>query len=322
MSLKGLKSIVDDFNAAVAEEAGTGAKARAIERAKSAPVALMEFSAEFRRLAEEKEELQRQLGQPQRIALQSIVDNPLHERVRKLNPEQVDALAENLRHNPLATPIVVRKLENGHFEVIAGRHRVQAYRILGRTQIEAVVVDLDDDASARALVFDNLIRPELSDYERYAGIAELRRRFGWSYSQIADETGLSKGWISALMQFDRLAPEAHEALRRRPDALSAKQLQQLLELSANNHAALTRAVEALAQGASFAEVCASLSSKPSRTRTPSTEIRDSLNRRLAALRARQREIVITLDKSVAQDCEQVAQAVHAALQAWAAKRSS
>lgn len=312
MSIKDLKDIALD----IASSSDTPAR-----RSKSAPVALMEFSDEFRRLADEKADLLKRMGEPLEIDIDSIRENPLHARVRKLDAQQIDALVENLRENPLATPIIVRRLDDTHYEVIAGRHRLHAFRALGRTHIPAVVVDFDDDRAARALVFDNLVRPELSDYERYAGIAELRKRFGWSYSHLQERTGITKGWISALMKFDVLDEKAHEALRKYPAALSAKQLAQLLEKCRDAGRVSAEIVEIARGNKTFLQSIASLSNKTVQQRPYRYVVRRGMQR-LARMQSKGREITITIDKSFAADPSHLVREVQAVLERWAASAAT
>lgn len=313
MGIKDLASIAQEFRAPAAEPAIKK------PRAQSAPVALMEFSAEFKRLAEEREQLLASQGRPQEVALDDLVESPLHAQVRRLDVEQVDALVENLRSNPLATPIVVRRLPSGRFEIIAGRHRAQAFRALGKTHIPAVVVEMADDAVARAIVFDNLITPQLTDFERYRSIAELRQRFGWTYTELERETGFSRGWIAALLAFDKLPEEAREVLKARPSLMSAKQLSDLLG-AAREPEILLSAVEALDRGESFEAVMRRIAPAQKRTTGSSerVEIRPSNARaRAATFSHRGNTIVVRVDKSRLQHIESLQQRLLQAVQSWA-----
>lgn len=313
MGIKDLVSIAQDFRSPTGEVVKK-------PRAQSAPVALMEFSGEFKRLAEEREQLLARQGHPQEVALDELVESPLHAQVRKLDVEQVDALVENLRSNPLATPIVVRRLPSGRFEIIAGRHRAQAFRALGRTHIPAAVVEMADDAVARAIVFDNLITPQLTDFERYRSIAELRQRFGWSYTDLQRETGLSRGWISALMAFDKLPEESKEILLHRPGLLSAMQLADLLAAT-QEPKILNEVVSALNQDEGFDAIMKRLAPAQKRKTAAAQrlEIRPSRpgSSRAATLVAKGNAITIRVDKARLDQIENLQKELMGLLQQWA-----
>ena len=72
-------------------------------------------------------------------------------RKRSLTPEDFEQLKNNLTSNPLVNAIVVRARKQGGYEIISGHNRVQAYKELGRLEIEADIREFEDfdDGKAR-----------------------------------------------------------------------------------------------------------------------------------------------------------------------------
>ncbi|TAK50258.1 MAG: hypothetical protein EPO23_03365 [Xanthobacteraceae bacterium] len=97
-------------------------------------------------------------------------------RARGVDPRVVDALAESIAETGLLQPITVRRLAGG-FEVIAGMHRVGAFRKLARATIPAIIREMDDLRAELALIDENLVRNDLSAAERSA--AQARRKALW-----------------------------------------------------------------------------------------------------------------------------------------------
>lgn len=64
------------------------------------------------------------------------------------------------------TPLVVRPLENGEYEVISGHRRLHACKRAGIESIPALITDLDRDAAAIALVDSNLHREHILPSEK------------------------------------------------------------------------------------------------------------------------------------------------------------
>src|SRR5579875_2915561 len=64
------------------------------------------------------------------VPLDALVEVP--GRRRKLTSEQFQELKSNLAQHALATPILVRSVADGRYEIVAGHNRVAAYRELGR----------------------------------------------------------------------------------------------------------------------------------------------------------------------------------------------
>jgi ParB/RepB/Spo0J family partition protein len=107
---------------------------------------------------------------PQQIDLQLC--HPA-ECARSLDPNAIEALAASITECGLRSPITVRRCPKG-FEVVAGMHRVHAFRRLQRATIPAFVVDADDIDAELMLIDENLCRNDLSVAERSA--AQARRK--------------------------------------------------------------------------------------------------------------------------------------------------
>lgn len=92
---------------------------------------------------------------------------------REVKPGVVDLLATSIRQIGLIQPIVVRR-SGAIYEVIAGMHRLTAFRQLGRDEIPAIVRTDGDLEAELALIDENLIRADLSPAERAASIARRK----------------------------------------------------------------------------------------------------------------------------------------------------
>ena len=66
----------------------------------------------------------------------------------------------------LVTPIVVRPLESGEYEVISGHRRLRACRKAGIETVPALVYAPDRDEGAIALVVSNLHRESVLPIEK------------------------------------------------------------------------------------------------------------------------------------------------------------
>ena len=64
------------------------------------------------------------------------------------------------------TPLVVRPLENGEYEVISGHRRLHACKRAGIESVPAVITEMDRDAAAIALVDSNLHREHILPSEK------------------------------------------------------------------------------------------------------------------------------------------------------------
>jgi len=80
--------------------------------------------------------------------------------------EEMDTLTESIQTQGVLTPLAVRSLENGEYEVIAGHRRLHACRKAGIETVPALIYSLDRDAAAIALVDSNLHREHILPSEK------------------------------------------------------------------------------------------------------------------------------------------------------------
>ena len=80
--------------------------------------------------------------------------------------EEMDQLVESIMTQGVLTPLVVRPLENGEYEVISGHRRLHACKRAGIESVPAVITEMDRDAAAIALVDSNLHREHILPSEK------------------------------------------------------------------------------------------------------------------------------------------------------------
>ena len=80
--------------------------------------------------------------------------------------EEMDQLIESILTQGVLTPLVVRFLENGEYEVISGHRRLHACKRAGIESVPAVITEMDRDAAAIALVDSNLHREHILPSEK------------------------------------------------------------------------------------------------------------------------------------------------------------
>ena len=83
-----------------------------------------------------------------------------------LDNEEMDQLVESILTQGVLTPLVVRPLANGEYEVISGHRRLHACKKAGLETIPALIMDMDRDAAAIALVDSNLHREHILPSEK------------------------------------------------------------------------------------------------------------------------------------------------------------
>jgi ParB family transcriptional regulator, chromosome partitioning protein len=221
-----------------------------MSRAKSAPGHLLEFtgvSHELERTTHELEELRKNPGAGFEVELTKLRTSPY--QIGGLQQSRVQSLVDNLRVNPQSTPLVVRPTaEPGFFEIVAGHHRREAFRILERSTIRAVLREFTDDEAERLVFYDNLLAPNLSDYEKYLGYSARLKSKELTAQMLAAEAGVSPAQVSKLLSFAKLPQQAQDFIRDNPKAagLGSNLFHDLAALSTKHPERVIEAIERVA----------------------------------------------------------------------------
>ena len=139
------------------------------------------------------------------IPLVKVQPNP-HQPRKHMRDDALQELAESIRSEGLLQPIVVRRLENGTFELIAGERRLRACKKIGLATIPARVLEVSDASSAVLALIENLQREGLDPIEEALGYASLMSDFRLTQESVAERVGKSRPSIAnalRLLQLDK-----------------------------------------------------------------------------------------------------------------------
>jgi ParB family chromosome partitioning protein len=94
--------------------------------------------------------------------LQPFPDNPF----RVMDGEEMKALSDSIRESGVITPLLVRPMDGGGYEIVAGHRRIQACKAAGIDKVPAVVRTMTQDEAVIAMVDSNLHRERILPSER------------------------------------------------------------------------------------------------------------------------------------------------------------
>ena len=80
--------------------------------------------------------------------------------------DEMEMLIESIKEHGILSPIIVRPLENDEYEIISGHRRLFASKRAGLAEVPALVIEMDRDNAAIALVDSNLHRNNISPSEK------------------------------------------------------------------------------------------------------------------------------------------------------------
>lgn len=83
-----------------------------------------------------------------------------------IEDERMDSLVESIKENGVLSPILVRKTDDGNYEIISGHRRKRACELAGINKIPAIIKELDDDEAVILMVDSNIQREEILPSEK------------------------------------------------------------------------------------------------------------------------------------------------------------
>lgn len=83
-----------------------------------------------------------------------------------IDDSRMDELVESIKTNGILSPVIVRPLDDGTYEMISGHRRMHAAGRAGLTKIPAIVKSLSDDEATIIMVDANVQREEILPSER------------------------------------------------------------------------------------------------------------------------------------------------------------
>lgn len=90
----------------------------------------------------------------------SLIDAYPNHPFKIVDDEEMIELSESIADNGLLLPVLVRAKEDGRYEMISGHRRLRASELAGKSIIQAVVCDYDDDMAAIVMVESNIHQRE------------------------------------------------------------------------------------------------------------------------------------------------------------------
>jgi len=129
-----------------------------------------------------------------------------------IDPDALQELAESIKAQGLVQPVVVRRLDGGEYELIAGERRWRASQIAGMHTIPAIVRDIPDQAAAAMSLIENIQREDLNPLEEAIAMSRLIADFGLTHQQTAESVGRSRAAVSNLLRLLDLDEETKELL--------------------------------------------------------------------------------------------------------------
>jgi ParB family chromosome partitioning protein len=115
-------------------------------------------------------------------------------------------LAESIKAQGVMQPILVRPIDGGRYEIVAGERRWRAAQRAGLKEIPALVRVVPDQTALALSLIENIQREDLNPLEEAQGLKRLIDEFGLTHEAAALAIGRSRSAVTNLLRLTQLAP--------------------------------------------------------------------------------------------------------------------
>jgi ParB family chromosome partitioning protein len=169
-----------------------------------------------------------EIDQLREIDVDRVLPNS-HQPRKNFDEAALNELADSIREHGVVQPIVVRSLDDGFFQIIAGERRWRASQRAGLARIPAVIRDAGEHAALELALIENLQREDLNPMEEAQAYERLIVDFGMTQEDVARHIGKSRATVANMLRLLRLPAEVQQWLRE--NKLTTGHAKALLSLS-------------------------------------------------------------------------------------------
>lgn len=145
------------------------------------------------------------------IRVDAIDANPYQPR-KDFDKEALEELAQSIRQQGVITPVTVRLMPDGRYQLIAGERRTRAAKLAGLKEIPAYIRTATDTQMMEMALVENIQREDLNAIEVAKAYQQLLEECKLTHDQLSEKVGKERSTISNYLRLLNLPIETQNAL--------------------------------------------------------------------------------------------------------------
>lgn len=139
------------------------------------------------------------------ISLNKIVVNKNQPR-HTFDEEKLRELALSIQEHGVVQPVIVRPMESGKYELVAGERRWRACKMTGVEKIPAIIRNLGAKETSEIALIENIQRENLNPIEEGTAYKTLMEEYGLTQEELSRRVGKSRPFIANTVRLLALPP--------------------------------------------------------------------------------------------------------------------
>ena len=146
------------------------------------------------------------------IAINLIDPNPNQPR-REFDENAMNDLASSIREIGIITPITLRQMTDGRYQIIAGERRWRASQLAGMTSIPAYIRTVEDQNVMEMALVENIQREDLNAIEIALAYRHMLDSSGMTQEKMSERVGKSRTAITNYLRLLKLPAQVQMAVK-------------------------------------------------------------------------------------------------------------
>lgn len=145
------------------------------------------------------------------VSLNDIKPNENQPR-KHFNEEKIQELASSIIEHGIIQPLVLRKIDNERYEIVAGERRWRAARAAGLEKVPSIIRDFTDEENMVIAIIENMQREDLNSIEEAEGLKQMIETYGFTQEEVSRSVSKSRPYITNALRLLKLPQNIQEKL--------------------------------------------------------------------------------------------------------------
>jgi ParB family chromosome partitioning protein len=126
------------------------------------------------------------------------------------NEERLEELAQSIRSNGIIQPLLIRRIDGGRYQLVAGERRWRAAQRAGLSKVPCIIKDIPEEKMLELALVENIQRQELNAIEEAHAYKRLIEALNLTQEMVAQRVGRDRTFITNYLRLLRLPEDIQQ----------------------------------------------------------------------------------------------------------------
>ncbi len=148
------------------------------------------------------------------VEINLVEPNP-HQPRKDFNLQQLQDLADSIKEHGILQPLIVTKLGDNKYQLLAGERRLQASKLLDLKIVPVIVRMVSEQQKLEMALVENVQREDLNSIEEALAYSSLIDEFNLKQNDVAKRVGKSRAFVTNTLRLLTLPEEVQKCIFER-----------------------------------------------------------------------------------------------------------